>query len=87
MKDLNRDKKVVLKDLSKRDIIITNAGKVGSVIIMDVSDYIKEAKRQLYDSKNYKILAKDPKWNNRKSVQKRTFDIWKHCKWIEKAIS
>ena len=32
----------------------------GAVVIMDVNDYIREAKRQLNDSKNYKVLAKDP---------------------------
>ena len=31
---------------------------------MDVNDYIREAKRQLNDSKNYKVLAKDPKTIN-----------------------
>ena len=31
---------------------------------MDVIDYIMEAKRQLNDSKNYKVLAKDPTATN-----------------------
>ena len=26
---------------------------------MDINDYVREAKRQLNDSKNYKVLAKD----------------------------
>ena len=30
------------------------------MVTTDVNDYIREAKRQLNDSKNYKILAKDP---------------------------
>ena len=30
------------------------------MVITDVNDYIRKAKRQLNDSKNYKILAKDP---------------------------
>ena len=38
--NLNKDKKVALKDLSKRDeIIITNANKGGAVVIMDANDY------------------------------------------------
>ena len=63
--NLSKDEKVALKDLSKRDdIIITNADKGGAVVIMDVNDYIREAKRQLNDSKNYKVLAKDPTTTN-----------------------
>ena len=32
---------------------------------MDVNDYIREAKRQLNEPRNYKVLAKDPtKTNN-----------------------
>ena len=63
--NLSKDEKVALKDLSKRDdIIITNADKGGAVVIMDVNDYIREAKRQLNDTRNYKVLAKDPTTTN-----------------------
>ena len=31
---------------------------------MDVNDYVREAERQLNDSKNYKVLAKDPTTTN-----------------------
>ena len=31
---------------------------------MNVNDYIREAKRQLNDPKNYKVLAKDPTTTN-----------------------
>ena len=59
--NLSKDEKVALKGLSKQeDIIITNADKGGAVLTMDVNDYIREAKRQLNDSKNYKVLDKDP---------------------------
>ena len=52
--NLSKDEKVALKDLSKRDdIIITNADKGGAVVIMDVNDYIREAKRQLNNPRNY----------------------------------
>ena len=57
--NLSKDKKVALKGLSKRDdIIIINADKSGAVVIMDVNDYIREAKRQLNDSKITKFLIK-----------------------------
>ena len=39
---------------------------------MDVNDYIREAKRQLNDSKNYKVLAKDPTTTNNDLVNQTT---------------
>ena len=63
--NLSKDEKLALKDLSKReDIIITNADKDRTVVIMDVNDYIREAKRQLNEPRNYKVLAKDPTTTN-----------------------
>ena len=63
--DLSKDEKVALKDLSKQDdIFITNADKIAAVDIMDVNNYVRKAKRQLNDSKNYKVLAKDPTTSN-----------------------
>ena len=57
--------KVALKDLSKRDdITITNAGKGGTVVIMDVNDSFREVKRQLSDSKSHKVLTRDPTTTN-----------------------
>ena len=38
--------------------------KSGAVVIMDVNDYIREAKGQLNNSKNNKDLAKDPATTN-----------------------
>ena len=56
--NLSKDEKVALKDLSKRhDIIITNAGKGGAVVVMDLNDYIREAKRQLNDPRNCTRLS------------------------------
>ena len=63
-----------MKNLSKRDdIIITNADKGGTVVIMDVNDYITEAKCRLNDLKNYEILAKDPTTTN-KDLVNQTID-------------
>ena len=51
--NLEKDENVTLKDLSKRDsITITNAHKGVAVVIIDLNDYIREAKRQLKDSVN-----------------------------------
>ena len=42
-----------MKELSERvDIIITKADKGGAVVIVDVKDYIKQAERQLNNTKN-----------------------------------
>ena len=38
------------------------------MVTMDVNDYIREAKRQLNNSKNYKVLAKDPTTTNNNLV-------------------
>ena len=35
---------------------------------MNVNDYIREAKRQLNYSKNYKVLAKDPTITNNEFI-------------------
>ena len=48
--NLIKVEKIALKELSKRDkIFINNAEKSGTVVIMGVNDYIREAKRQLND--------------------------------------
>ena len=63
--NLSKDEKEALEYLSKRDdIIITNADKGGAVVIMDVKDDIREAKRQLNNPRGYKVLAKDPSTTN-----------------------
>ena len=57
--NLSQVEKVSLKHLSKLDdIIITNAGMGGAVVIMDANRYIREAKRQLIDSENKFFLRK-----------------------------
>ena len=46
-----------MKELSdQEDIIITKADKGGAVVIVGVKDYIKEAERQLNNSKNHRKL-------------------------------
>ena len=58
-----------IKELSKReDNITTNAGKGGTVVIVDINDYIKEAECQLNDKDNYHILTQDPTLGNNKLV-------------------
>ena len=49
-----------MKQLAKRkDIIITNADKGSTVVIMDAEKYINKANCQLSDKRNYKNLQED----------------------------
>ena len=54
---------------------------------MGVNGYIREAKRQLNDRKNYELLAKDPTTTNNDLVNQTIDRFKKHCKWIEKPIT
>ena len=45
-----------MKELSDQEDIITKADKGGAVVIVGVKDYIKEAERQLNNSKNHRKL-------------------------------
>ena len=56
-----------MQELSKReDIIITKVDKGVVVAIVTVKDYMKEAKRQLNNTKNYRTLEEDPTTTNMK---------------------
>ena len=82
-----------MEELAKRkDIIITNADKGGTVIIMDTDSYIKEANEQLSDKTSYKQLTQDPtsqrnrmvnqiieSFKNEKLLPKKTVDGLKIC--------
>ena len=43
---------------------IANEDEGGEVVIMEVNDYIREAKCKLNEPRNYKVLAKDPTTTN-----------------------
>ena len=49
-----------MEELAKRKyLIITNADKGGTAVIIDTDSYINEANRQLSDKASYKKLAQD----------------------------
>ena len=51
--NLTKSERTSMKELSERvDITITKADKGGAVVIVDVKDYIKQAERQLNNTKN-----------------------------------
>ena len=50
-----------MKEFRNRDDLnFTKADKGGALVVMDVDDYITEAKRQLDDAEFYKKLSQDP---------------------------
>ena len=60
-----------LNNLMKRtDIIICKADKGGATVIIDVNDYIREAKRQLDDRHFYRKLGSDPTKSHLELVNK-----------------
>ena len=49
-----------MRELNNTDIIIKPADKGGSIIIMNTTDYIQEAQRQLLNPQHYILLTSDP---------------------------
>ena len=67
--NITKNERKSMKGLSEReDITITKADKGGAVVIADVKGYIKEAERQLNNTKNYRKLHKNPAATNNKLV-------------------
>ena len=58
-----------MEELAKRkDLIITNADKGGTMFTMDTDSYTKEANRQLSDKASYKQLTQDPTLQHNRMV-------------------
>ena len=52
------------------EIVITNADKGGTVVTMDVKDYVEEYERQLNNTGNYNRLQKGPTATNNELVHR-----------------
>ena len=50
MRDLHNNTKIIIKPVDKG----------GSILIMNTTDYIQEAQRQLLNAEHYKVLTTDP---------------------------
>ena len=85
--NLTKSERTSMKELSERvGIIITKAEKGGAVVIVDVKDYIKQAERQINNTKNYRKLQEDPTVTNMKFV-KNTIERFKKQKLINEKVA
>ena len=76
-----------MKELAKRkDFIITNADKGGTVVITDTDSYIKEANRQLSDKVSYKQWTQDPTLQHNRMVN-QTIEKFKNEKLLPQKIA
>ena len=55
----NRERNALQRLKKNRDIIIKPADKGGATVIMDTTEYVKEAMRQLQNEEYYKKVEKD----------------------------
>ena len=82
-----KSERTSMKELSERvGITITKAEKGGAVVIVDVKDYIKQAERQINNTKNYRKLQEDPTATNMKFV-KNTIERFKKQKLINEKVA
>ena len=85
--NLTKSERTSMKELSERvGITITKAEKGGAVVIVDVKDYIKQAERQIDNTKNYRKLQEDPTATNMKFV-KNTIERFKKQKLINEKVA
>ena len=65
-----------MEELAKRkDLIINNPDKAGTVMTMNTDSYIKEANRQLSDKASYKQLTQTQNYNITKRSAKQKKDL------------
>ena len=85
--NLSKSELGALEDLKSRDdIIITKADKGGAVVVQDVGDYIKEARRQLSDGTFYKKVKENPT-NEHAALVENALDGLKHQGLLEAKIA
>ena len=67
-----------MRDLhNNTDIIIKPGGKGGSIVIMNTTDYIQEAQRQLLNPEHYKTLNTDPTVTYNKYIHHIIDQAWR----------
>ena len=62
---------------NNRNIIIKPADKGGSIVIMNTTDYIQEAKRQLFNPEHYKPVTSDPTTTYNKYIHHLIDQAWR----------
>ncbi|CAJ0966566.1 unnamed protein product [Ranitomeya imitator] len=65
-----QERKAIQSLKSNKEIIIKPADKAGAIVMMNTSDYMKEAKTQLMDTRYYKKLESDPTQDYYKELNK-----------------
>ena len=60
MKNLKKQEYQAMRELYNNDIVIKPTDKEGSIVLMDTTDYISEADRQLNNPDHYERLPEDP---------------------------
>lgn len=74
--NLSKEERSALYSLKERDdIVIKPADKGSAVVVMDKSDYIQEAERQLSDNRFYKKLDSDPTVDFTQKITKSLEDM------------
>ena len=74
--NLTPEERTALTSLSKRtDIIIKPADKGAAVVVLDRTDYDKEAERKLLDSSRYEVLNSDPTRLNNETINKAVDEL------------
>ena len=67
-----------MRDLhNNTDIIIKPVEKGGSIVIMNTTDYIQEAQRQLLDPEHYETLNTDPTVTYNKYIHHIIDQAWR----------
>lgn len=86
-KNLSKEEHIALESLRNReDLVITKADKGGAVVVQDVTEYVKEANRQLADANFYKKLRENPTSENAALVE-NALDELKHKGLLEKKLA
>lgn len=85
--NMTKEEKTALEELSNNhDIVIKPADKGGAIVVLNKSDYIMEAIRQLSDTTFYKPLATDPTDNFRSILIDQLTKLLKQKKLDEKTV-
>ena len=74
--NLSRSEREAISELrNNRNIVIKPADKGGATVVLNTTDYIKEAEKQLSDARFYKELTNDPTKDNNTIIMDHLTDL------------